>query len=470
MSIPNPPIVAETSSALQTTTVVTYSCSCGRSDSLMELYFCQECKKTKCSRCVTEEIDAYYCPNCLENMPSAEAMLFSNRCSKCFECPDCGITLHVFQSAEDQYYLRCGFCQWDSRHLDLAAERADKIPTLNITRERDADHIKEVTAIVENCKRGAKEHAKEKEQAKKSRRYLSLAMPAFNMAALPPVSFDLVEAKLKETSENVTKSMASLELTEISDVPDELYQSFDLEQVTSLEQRSKQSATQPRYVDQLFPQRRHLLTKQAKRCCDCEKFVVKPDINPSSITFKKRDIALAYVPRIHIDKASKLTPFKQGEVILQIVNPVDEVVFFSIIPLPSPSATHEGSEEEGSASTTIPVAATLDRLRASVTQPVRSNTEVDFTNLKESYISAYNEMLEHDDTLNDDDDASPPPLTDDPLMIISRSGHKVNVRIPLTLHVDSGDQRPVFEFLFKCRIESQTAAWSELSSKVVVTV
>jgi hypothetical protein len=33
----------------------------------------------RCGFCVSHEVDSHYCPNCAENMPSAEARLKKNR-------------------------------------------------------------------------------------------------------------------------------------------------------------------------------------------------------------------------------------------------------------------------------------------------------------------------------------------------------------------------------------------------------
>ena len=47
----------------------------------------------RCGFCVSHEVDSHYCPNCMENMPSAEARLKKNRCANCFDCPHCSHTL-----------------------------------------------------------------------------------------------------------------------------------------------------------------------------------------------------------------------------------------------------------------------------------------------------------------------------------------------------------------------------------------
>ena len=87
----------------------------------------------RCGFCVSHEVDSHYCPNCMENMPSAEARLKKNRCANCFDCPHCGHTLSTratsiaVPSPEDPakvvakkvYYLACAFCRWTSRDIGL---------------------------------------------------------------------------------------------------------------------------------------------------------------------------------------------------------------------------------------------------------------------------------------------------------------------------------------------------------------
>ena len=73
--------------------LVQYLCSCGHLQPICRLYFCRYCSDLRCGQCVSHEVDSHYCPNCLENMPSAEARLKKNRCANCFDCPSCGHTL-----------------------------------------------------------------------------------------------------------------------------------------------------------------------------------------------------------------------------------------------------------------------------------------------------------------------------------------------------------------------------------------
>ena len=68
---------------------------------------------------LSEDVDSYYCPHCLENMPSSEAMLCGMRCSKCWECPVCSSALTPCIAnpsfKEQTYHFACSYCRWSSK-------------------------------------------------------------------------------------------------------------------------------------------------------------------------------------------------------------------------------------------------------------------------------------------------------------------------------------------------------------------
>lgn len=98
--------------------------------------------------CTFTQVDSYFCSNCLENIPSAEAKFKKNRCNKCFDCPSCQHSLTsrantvqvvaastpkgdaadggAAKSAKDakpiarkMYYLMCLACRWTSRDVGI---------------------------------------------------------------------------------------------------------------------------------------------------------------------------------------------------------------------------------------------------------------------------------------------------------------------------------------------------------------
>ena len=78
-----------------------------------------------------EEIESFYCPQCLENYPSSEAAMYKNLCPRleCVKCPLCFAVLnpivsHVSGHEGPQTYLSCGYCFWDSIKVQLVAPTA----------------------------------------------------------------------------------------------------------------------------------------------------------------------------------------------------------------------------------------------------------------------------------------------------------------------------------------------------------
>ena len=76
-------------------------------------------------RNVIEEIESYYCPQCLENFPSSEAMSFRGRCPRgeCFTCAVCGAPALPRQDGDTgNFYFCCGACRWNSVGCGLVGD------------------------------------------------------------------------------------------------------------------------------------------------------------------------------------------------------------------------------------------------------------------------------------------------------------------------------------------------------------
>ena len=73
----------------------------------------------------TAEVDAIYCPDCLEVFSDADARSLKGRCPNCVECPLCGVTLRAEES--DKWSFVCAHCEWDSATVGLAEDDADNL-------------------------------------------------------------------------------------------------------------------------------------------------------------------------------------------------------------------------------------------------------------------------------------------------------------------------------------------------------
>jgi len=144
---------------------------------LAHCYFCEGCSRVTSRRDLAEDIDSYYCPHCLENMPSSEAMLYSMRCSKCWECPVCASTLAMVVAnpgAEEQtYHFQCGFCRWSSRGR-LEATQPEQLISKIIGLEREGVSRQKMAQFVEAFRTQAQEQQRERELLQRIKRRSSM--------------------------------------------------------------------------------------------------------------------------------------------------------------------------------------------------------------------------------------------------------------------------------------------------------
>ncbi len=150
----------------------------GAGSLLSELLLCESCGgllRRDSPLDVIEEIDSYYCPQSLDNLPSSEALLLRNCSAKVFECPDCQNHLSpvgaggaeaeteaeagvasgsaaasaaastaasaaasaaaTTAGAPARFYLFCQHCRWDSQSLGLVSRSPDELAAAALARE-----------------------------------------------------------------------------------------------------------------------------------------------------------------------------------------------------------------------------------------------------------------------------------------------------------------------------------------------
>ncbi|EFA83163.1 dynactin 62 kDa subunit [Heterostelium album PN500] len=164
------------------------SCECSKAYNLTELYFCNGCQNLNCRYCIHEEIDCYFCPNCLDHVSVAEASLYGNRCKKCYDCPICFGTLNYQQQQQQQqgtttttttgtevFFLNCAFCKWNS----LDSEAKVDIQIGRVTREVTPQQT-EVTRVLDALqKEMAEMSTPSKDNGARSVNRLKMAMKQF---------------------------------------------------------------------------------------------------------------------------------------------------------------------------------------------------------------------------------------------------------------------------------------------------
>jgi len=309
-----------------------YSCHCDKLFTLAELYYCNGCQKNTCKYCITEEIDSYYCPNCLENLASAEAMLNQNKCKKCYECPIC-FSAMTHNVSNDVYYLNCASCHWNSISIGMTADNP-----YNLKKEFDKAPQAEYTRVLELVQREAREIAALKDKNRPlgrrrlpTRQSLLSAHSTSSVAssqARVPITLPEVE-KQQEEKEAKINNFPTISESDISDpIPDYYYDVKDLNQITTLQQRQANLHVHAPFLMNLIPVKKLLHTRRSKRCRACDQLLIKPDLNfeIAKVEFKRLRVAYTVLPRVMVVRPLKVTDGKNVAVELLIKNPMHTLI------------------------------------------------------------------------------------------------------------------------------------------------
>ncbi|XP_045446979.1 dynactin subunit 4 [Melitaea cinxia] len=319
---------------------VKYVCSCGQLKPITNLYFCRHCLKIRCGFCICHEVDSHYCANCLENMPSSEARLKKNRCSSCFDCPSCFHTLStratIAQPRQDpaagdtkvenkqpkkMYYLSCFNCRWTSRDVGIP----DQPVASGGWPERTNPYAARVNQLLEYYKAIAQQEKQEKLDRERKKfairgKYLTLtdktgltSAMARNIAGLP---------SSESSSSAIANFVPSQASAEVEELPEDYHtQEVNLKQITTLAQRLRAPAQQPRSAARLQPAARALSVKRSQRCRACDHNLTKPEYNPGSVKFKIELLAFYHVPEVKIISYESVKPGQTSALLLKLTNP-----------------------------------------------------------------------------------------------------------------------------------------------------
>ena len=332
---------------------VNYTCACGKSMPLIYLFFCKYCVTLRCPKCVSHEVDSYYCPHCLENIPSAEAKSMKNKCTNCLECPNCTNIVQVrsaqvpmvrreggkvkgFGQFKKVYYLQCSFCFWTTRDInDLPDKTAPNGPWIDPPVE-DAWMM----GIINFYRNLIQREKFDMEKRKRQRRgsflgSLGISEKLLPFSKLSRTSFSMNLAGSGQYDEKMISSFTPIKAEEDTEPADEKYYSAPGEpyEYASIISRINQPNNQVAVSCELKPNCIHLMVKRSQRCRECEHNLSKPEFNPSSIKFKIHQIALRLVPRFRIVKAVVLEAGKFGSVQCSLTNPTEYNLPVELLPL-----------------------------------------------------------------------------------------------------------------------------------------
>nr|XP_054773442.1 dynactin subunit 4-like [Lytechinus pictus] len=313
-------------------------CSCSARSSITQLYFCKHCLKLRCGKCVSHEVDSHYCPNCLENMPSAEAKSKKNRCGNCLDCPCCQHTLShratsvavpdprdpTKTTTKKAYYLACGLCRWSSRDAGMPDKDSASGPWL----EPENTGARRINDLSDYYHQLAKQEKMEREHKKFTRRraYFRLQEKYLSPGAGRRRSSALLSSftglALKNEQADIIPVDPSVASEEVDALPNKiLTQPVVLEKICTIKQRLQHPDLNCVAVEQMYPRHKHLLIKRSQRCRECEHNLSKPEFNPSSIKFKIQLVAIQHIPDVRIFLVPNLHYGKESIVTLMVSNP-----------------------------------------------------------------------------------------------------------------------------------------------------
>jgi len=247
---------------------VEYETLTGEYLTLESIFHCESCQSLLSvnPQTVVEEIDTYYCPTSLENLPSSEATSFHNRSACSFDCPTCGIVLST-HARDDTFVFVCSYCRWCSDEIDIQSTSPTDLISVAFSKEQA--NLKAGSLVVESLL---------KEFKKINKPFTSPEMPKMKAWSWENAEAE-IEAKGKQYIQVPPINKAQVDFEEFS--PQLLH-------------------------------RTPLRTKRSLRCRSClendlPNFILKPEIDPlkadSSLKkqhrswFKKKCLGFDFLPR-----------------------------------------------------------------------------------------------------------------------------------------------------------------------------
>uniref|UniRef100_A0A915K5V0 Dynactin subunit 4 n=1 Tax=Romanomermis culicivorax TaxID=13658 RepID=A0A915K5V0_ROMCU len=309
--------------------VVNYQCQCKSWKPLCYLYFCRHCQALRCSDCVSHEVDCHYCPNCLENMPSAEARLKKNKCTNCYDCPSCGHALSIraaglveaasgagstfdeslakdatISATKKVYYLMCGFCRWSTREAGIP----DQQSATGAWPESANDFAKLLQGVQEDFRQMAAVEKAEKERKKYTKRRSQLTYVTDKYGFQNLLAKRRLGLGLSDNDASGKNTSCIEPSSEVEPLPADIFtEKFVVEQINTVQQRHRYPELQAEFTKCMLPVRKALNVKRAQRCKKCDHNLCKAEFNPSSIKFKMVMSALYHVPEIRLCRIENRT-------------------------------------------------------------------------------------------------------------------------------------------------------------------
>ena len=327
---------------------VQYKCGCDEFCDLNLLYFCHTCQKLNCVYCVNNQIDQYFCRNCMETMVWTDIKKLNYLCKNCYSCPRCFHILNTVTVSDTfhkndpgtatLYSLICLHCRWSTREAGLSDSSlvADFLA-------QTSSFVKYNQTIIEFYKIQSEAEFNDcmlmNTDYSSSRKFLDrlsknrlISTPVFSNTSRDRSKI-ISLAKIDDLTQLTSSSYSQVNVEFPNGIPDSFYlHSFSPSDTISLKQRIYQSLSQSEYSIQLKPQRLKISSKRFKRCRYCQHILCRPDLNVSAIRFKILHFAILLIPVVRVLSL----PVKFSDTLfrlpIMITNPTLNTITIQLVP------------------------------------------------------------------------------------------------------------------------------------------
>ncbi|CEO96382.1 Dynactin subunit 4 [Plasmodiophora brassicae] len=232
---------------------------CNGAPSPLSLYLCEADHEgrgslVQCALCAMPTTEWYACMSCSTVTSSISAAKTNATCEKCMECPVCRTRLHVVGS-DNRFTYTCPYCAWEPASLCEATPSALLDRCRSLQDEKDTDHIGRIARIVRHHRDGT------------------------------PFASD--EGKGGGNAASVSDVVAAWKANERNEL-------------LSSSARWADPMRQPHRATDLIPLRGRLVPRPTLLCRTCRRFLVKPEIDCRSASFKVNALATSVMPKVKV--------------------------------------------------------------------------------------------------------------------------------------------------------------------------
>ncbi len=441
---------------------------CGQAYSIHSLYFCSVnfvpvCPHPTCSR---KEIETYYCPVTLENVPSSDADSIQHCSTNAYGCPRCENNLQVKtgkvkeNESGDSLFLFCTHCRWSSKDLGISVASSEKKEDLyKVANEQEKSCKKKGLEIFSKAVDFYRTHYQVERLNKASpsvRSKIGRFTSNLNRRARGIKVWN-GDAKLKNLKSKSWKwDQVEEHLKKVADLQNQKVNKRhfidDTDEVTKANQNSLQSKMScperwaypslmgsGKIEKKMYPKRKPLRIKYSVRCGNSGKLILKPEFNPlhgdSSFRtsvgqwFKIHSLSRLYLPRITLLSMERLDDVVDdqkcsfsGFLKLKLTSPAPE----KQSPIEGQMSVLLSSyEDTPSSPNQSPKNKDIDIVKAEVGSDREMQTKLELPK-KPIFIGAFDDMVSQN--LSPQNDVS----ENQPSYVVNQTGHTVTLKLKIT--------------------------------------